>query len=137
MRHAPSSPPEGFEPIASKAPFIDHVGPIYERRTPEGLCRRCFWAEQRHTNGLDLVHGGMLAAFLDGALARAVATDKLVPVTISLSLDYLRMARAGEWIIAEGRVLRTTRDMAFAEGRVQVGDVDVVRGSGVFRLFPR
>ena len=47
------------------------------------------------------------------------------------------MARAGEWISADARLLRAAKDMAFAEGRVQVGGVDVVRGSGVFKLFPR
>jgi len=135
--HVQTAPPEGFQPVASRAPFLNHVGPIYERRTAPGTVERCFWSTEQHSNGLGLTHGGMLATFLDGALALACTTQTHVPVTISLSLDYLRMARSGEWIIAEARILRATREMAFAEGRAHVAGVDVVRASGVFKLFPR
>jgi uncharacterized protein (TIGR00369 family) len=135
--HVQTSPPEGFRPVASKAPFLNYVGPIYERRTPQGAVERCFWAADHQSNGLGLVHGGMLATFMDGTLALACTTTTQVPVTISLSLDYLRMARSGEWIIGEARLLRATREMGFAEGRAHVGGVDVVRASGVFKLFPR
>jgi uncharacterized protein (TIGR00369 family) len=135
--HVQTSPPEGFRPVASKAPFLNYVGPIYERQTAPGTVERCFWAAEQHSNGLGLVHGGMLATFMDGTLALACTTPTHVPVTISLSMDYLRMARIGEWIVGEARILRATREMAFAEGRAHVGGVDVVRASGVFKLFPR
>ena len=134
--HVQTPPPEGFELASSKAPFLNYVGPIYERRT-EGGVERCFWAAEQHSNGLGLTHGGMLATFMDGTLALACTTQAQVPVTISLSLDYLRMARSGEWIIGEARILRATRELAFAEGRAHVGGVDVVRASGVFKLFTR
>lgn len=134
--HVQTPRPEGFQPIVSKAPFLNHIGPIYERRT-EGMVERCFWAAEQHSNGLGLTHGGMLATFMDGVLAVACTTPTRVPVTISLSVDYLRMARAGEWVVGEGRILRATREMAFVEGRAHVGGVDVVRASGVFKLFKR
>jgi acyl-coenzyme A thioesterase PaaI-like protein len=47
------------------------------------------------------------------------------------------MARAGDWIIGEARLLRATREIAFAEGRAFVGETDIMRASGVFKLFPK
>jgi acyl-coenzyme A thioesterase PaaI-like protein len=60
-----------------------------------------------------------------------------VGMTIHLSIDYLHMARVGEWVIGEARCTRATRDVAFAEGRAHVRGQDVVRCSGVFKLMDR
>ena len=79
-----------------------------------------------------MVHGGMLSAFMDGVLAGAVwrGTEKRA-VTIHLSIDFLHMARMGEWVMGEARLTRATRDVAFAEGRAYVGGHDVVRCPGL------
>jgi len=80
----------------------------------------------------------MLAAFLDGLLAAAVARAKEVaPVTMHLSIDFLDMGRAGEWVVGEARVLRATSDVAFAEGRVHIRGRDLARASGLFKLMRR
>lgn len=132
------APPEGFEPVASKGGFMIHNGPFYERVRTDGVVERCFWATPSHTNGFGLVHGGMMATFMDGLLAQAVVRGAGArAVTVNLSLDYLRMARAGEWVMGEARLLRAAQDLAFAEGRAFVGAVDVVRASGIFKLFRR
>jgi acyl-coenzyme A thioesterase PaaI-like protein len=85
-----------------------------------------------------LVHGGMLSAFMDGVLAGAVWRGaQRRAVTIHLSIDFLHMARVGEWVMGEARLTRATRDVAFAEGRAYVGGHDVVRCSGIFKLMNR
>jgi acyl-coenzyme A thioesterase PaaI-like protein len=56
-------------------------------------------------------------------------------VTIHLSIDFLHMARAGEWVFGEARLTRATREIAFAEGRAYSGKRDLVRCSGVFKLM--
>ena len=58
-------------------------------------------------------------------------------MTIHLSVDYLHMARQGDWVIGEARMTRATRDVAFAEGRAHVRGVDVVRASGIFKMMTR
>jgi uncharacterized protein (TIGR00369 family) len=99
---------------------------------------QAFYALPRHTNGIGLVHGGMLSAFSDGLLANAVGrgTQKLA-VTIHLSIDFLHMARQGDWVLGEARMTRATREIGFAEGRLHTRGVDIVRASGVFRLMAR
>ena len=39
--------------------------------------------------------------------------------------------------MGEAKVTRSTRDIAFVEGRAYVGGHDVVRASGVFKLMNR
>ena len=135
---APSAPPDGFVLARDRGPFSNHNGPYYvEPNRGEGA-RQAFFAEVRHTNGYGLVHGGMLSAFLDGIMSQAVrrATGKS-GVTVQLSLSFLHMARSGEWVIGEAGVSRATRDLAFVEGRVTVGERDVVRATAVFKLMNR
>jgi uncharacterized protein (TIGR00369 family) len=130
-------PPEGFVLSLRRGPFTEHNGPVYHREGTEAVVHG-FHALRRHCNGLGIVHGGMLASFLDGLLGHAVgAAAKRPGVTIHLSLDYLSMARAGDWIEGEARITRLTREVAFAEARAYVGRRDVVRAAGVFKLMER
>jgi len=123
--------------MGGRGGFSTHNGPYFVRPDSE-TAEQAFFALPRHANGLGLVHGGMLSAFMDGVLAGAVwrGTEKTA-VTIHLSVDFLHMARVGEWVRGEARLTRATRDVAFAEGRAWVGGHDVVRASGVFKLMSR
>jgi len=131
-------PPEGYVPSEGRGGFSTLNGPYFYKPSDGPTSHQAFFARPRHANGLGLVHGGMLSAFLDGVLAGAVwrGTERTA-VTIHLSIDFLHMARVGEWVMGEGRMTRATRDVAFAECRGYVGCRDVVRGSGVFKLMTR
>lgn len=131
-------PPAGFVLTKGRGPFSTHNGPYYHRVGAGDLVEQAFYALPRHTNGIGIVHGGMLSAFTDGLLAAAVGrgTQK-VGVTIHLSIDFLHMAREGDWIVGEARMSRATRDVAFADGRLHARGVDIVRASGVFKLMSR
>jgi uncharacterized protein (TIGR00369 family) len=131
-------PPDGYVPAEGRGGFSTLNGPYFYRMSDGPTSQQAFFALKRHANGLGLVHGGMLSAFLDGILAGAVwrGTGKTA-VTIHLSIDFLHMARVGEWVMGEGRMTRATKDVAFAEGRAYVGAQDVVRASGVFKLMTR
>lgn len=131
-------PPEGFVASGSRGPFSSHNGPYFHRAQPGELTEQAFYALPRHANGLGLVHGGMLTAFLDGLMGAAVYRSvRQTAVTIHLSVDFLHMARVGEWVVGEAKVTRATRDVAFVEARAHANGVDVVRGSGVFKLMRR
>jgi uncharacterized protein (TIGR00369 family) len=134
---AASQPPEGFVLQPGRGAFTSHNGPFFHRPDAVGA-EQAFFALPRHCNGLGLIHGGMLAAFLDGLLASAAArATKASPVTIHLSIDYLGMGRAGDWIMGEARLTRATREIAFVEGRAHVQGRDLARVSGVFKLLRR
>ena len=131
-------PPEGFVRAQGRGKFSTLNGPYFHRLSGGETVEQAFYALPRHTNGIGLVHGGMLSAFMDGLLAMAVGhgTGK-VAVTIHLSIDFLHMARQGDWVLGEARMTRATKEIGFAEGRAHVRGVDVVRASGVFKLMAR
>ena len=130
-------PPPGFTPSA-RGPFTTYNGPFFHRTSEDGGFEHAFYALKRHCNGMGIVHGGMLTTFLDGLLARAVVnTIDGAAVTVHLSVDFLSMARAGDWVFGDTRVTRKARDLVFVEGRVRVGEREVLRGSGVFKPVRR
>jgi uncharacterized protein (TIGR00369 family) len=134
---APPPPPAGFEPAIGRGAFTTHNGPFFHRPNAEGA-EQAFFAVARHCNGLGLIHGGMLSAFLDGLLAAAAGRRSgATPVTMHLSVSFLDMGRAGEWVQGEARVTRLARDVAFAEGRAHIAGRDLARASGVFKLMHR
>ena len=130
-------PPEGFQRSNNRGAFTIHNGPFFHRPGAKGA-EQAFFAQKRHCNGLGLIHGGMLSAFLDGLLASAAARAAgATPITVHLSVDFLDMGRAGEWILGEARVTRLARDIAFVEGRVRMAGRDLARATGVFKLMHR
>lgn len=131
------TPPAGFVQSSSRGPFSTHNGPYFHRIETD-TTEQAFFALKRHANGLGIVHGGMLTAFLDGTMGSATyRATRQTGVTINLSVNFLHMARVGDWVMSEAKVTRFTKDVAFVEGRVYVGGTDVVRGSGVFKLMHR
>ena len=130
--------PEGFVRSDQRGPFSTLNGPYFHKPSDGKVVEQAFFALGRHTNGIGIVHGGMLSAFMDGLLASAAGhgTGK-VSVTIHLSIDCLHMARKGDWVMGEARMTRATKDVAFSEGRLHVRGVDIVRASGIFKMMPR
>jgi uncharacterized protein (TIGR00369 family) len=134
---ARDTPPPGFRPQQGRGAYTTHNGPYYVRDHGDGF-EQAFFALGRHCNGIGLIHGGMLATFMDGVLAGTVARGTgATAVTMHLSIDYLHMGRAGDWVTGQARLTRAARDIAFAEGCARVGEHDLVRASGVFRLMRR
>ncbi|MHB8527959.1 MAG: PaaI family thioesterase [Caulobacteraceae bacterium] len=130
-------PPEGFAPSAGRGGFSTHNGPYYDR-SGHGVLEQAFFARSRHCNSLGLIHGGMLSSFLDGLMAGAAArATGTTPVTLHLSLDFIGMGRAGEWVVGEARATRATRDITFVEGRAHVLGRDLARGGGLFKMLRR
>jgi acyl-coenzyme A thioesterase PaaI-like protein len=127
-------PPEGFAPASGRGGFSNHIGPYFLH--PDG--RQGFFALGRHCNSIGLIHGGMLSAFLDGVLASAAARGgRGTPITMHLSIDYLDMGRAGDWVLGEATLAKATKEIAFVEGRAHVGGRTLARATGVFKLMRR
>jgi uncharacterized protein (TIGR00369 family) len=78
--------------------------------------------DERHTNPLGTVHGGVISALLDSALGCAVHTTLpagAVYTTLQLDVKFVRPALPGQGrLIAEGVVVHAGRRTATAEGRV-------------------
>jgi len=131
------SVPAGFRELTAATGFAAANGPWFER-IEKGRRLRGFLPEKRHANSLGIVHGGMLAAFLDSAMGTAVAHQLgRRAVTLTLSLDYLGPARIGDWLQAEGWVVGHDEHVAQVRGRLFGPRHEVLTALGSFALLSR
>ena len=132
------TPPAGFVELTDPGPFLVHVGPLYVRTAGDdgpvvGLC-----AADEHCNASGAVHGGLLASLCDSACGqtiRAQADDISGAVTISLTVDYLAPAKAGDWLEARTKVEKLGTRLAFADCAVTANGRQVVRARAVFSVL--
>jgi len=132
-----SSIPEGFEPIFRSSPFLDLLGPIYNKKTEDGLVIG-LRAEQKHCNARDLVHGGVFSSLADIALGYNAAFKGKEPVpmvTANLSIDYAGSAKLGDWIEIVVDVQKVGKSMAFANCYFHVSSKRIARASAVFNVI--
>ena len=131
-----------FDPAAvgwtkeARAGFAELVGPIWSRRDGERL-RYGFLAEAKHANVRGVVHGGMLMTFADSALGRIVseAVGRRPIATIQLDTHFLSPAKPGDFVEAEGRVVRKTRAVVFVEGTLTVKGHAVTHSTGIWKVL--
>jgi uncharacterized protein (TIGR00369 family) len=126
----------GFEPYEEQGPFLEHVGPIH--CAGDGGGRRFgLRAEERHTNHRGTIQGGLLSAFADFVLGRAIeadADDDKDRATVSLTVDFLKPAQPGDWIESRSRVERVGGTLAFADCSLTVDDREIVRARAVYAV---
>jgi acyl-coenzyme A thioesterase PaaI-like protein len=88
-------------------------------------------AGDEHLVAPDTVHFAVLATLGEVSAAQAVA-EPVVPVDVSLQL--IRRARAGR-LTAKGKVLKSGRTLAFADGEVSQEGQIVAKVSVTFALI--
>ncbi len=109
--------PEGFRKVVSKSPFVDLIGPLYERRDAKGVTIG-FQVTEKHRNGRGIVHGGMictLADFAMGYTAARVCDPPRKVVTTTLSVDFAGNALPGDWVEARVDLYRPGKRIAFVD----------------------
>ena len=131
--------PPGFEPHTRKSPLTGPWEPIYCKTEGTSLV---FGVEVRepHTNSRGLVHGGLVAALLDNvmglACGKALEAQGLQGsggVTISLSVEYLGMAKLGQWLTFEPHFVKAGKTVSFAEASALADGTVIARGKSIFR----
>ena len=129
--------PPGFRELKEAIGFAASNGPWFEK-IEDGRVIRGFRPGPQHANGLGIVHGGMLAAFLDSVMGSTVfhVLERRC-VTVRLSVDYLMPGRVGDWLQGEAEVLGHDGQMAQVRGRLYGRRHDVVAGLGAFALLSR
>ena len=126
--------PDGFKPFPDQGPFLQEVGPVCVQEEGDEL-RLGIRAEDRHANHRGTVQGGLLSTLADFALGRAIeadAGDGKDRATVSLTVDFLKPAKPGDWIETRTRVERVGGTLAFADCSLTVEDREIVRGRAVW-----
>ena len=105
------------------SPALGWLSPSLEELGPDWAVLKLPYRREI-TNGSGTVHGGILAALADTAVAFALSTNfdgKMGFATTDLTIHYLRRARTE--VRARARILKKGK-------RVNVGEVDIVDESG-------
>ena len=126
--------PAGFEPFPNQGPFLEYIGPIHVKTDGDELILG-LRVEDRHANHRGTVQGGLLSTFADFALGRAIdadADDDKDRATVSLTVDFLKPAKPGDWIESRTRVDRVGGTLAFADVSLMVDGREVVRSRAVW-----
>ena len=127
------APPPPFRESVRRGPFTLHNGPWFHW-AQDGDFRQGVRIQPRHCNSRRIVHGGFLTTFADGLAATAIFRETgRSSVTIKLNTEFLKSARAGDWLQGTGRLVRQTRTLAFVEAFAWVGDdIDMPESGFVF-----
>ena len=128
------TPPEDFKPYENQGPYLEYVGPIQVSKT-DGDLTFGLQAEERHANHRGTVQGGLLSTFADFVLGRAIeadAEDDKPRATVSLTVDFLKPAKPGDWIEGRGRVDRVGSTLSFPDCALTVEGKEIVRARAVW-----
>lgn len=128
--------PEGFVPHDRKSPATAAWEPIHARATPAALVLGLRIAET-HCNSRGFLHGGVIATLADNAMGLSCARAYVPPaglVTVNLALDYLGLARLGQWLDVTTVFIKTGKALAFASCLVHADGTPIARGNATFRV---
>jgi acyl-coenzyme A thioesterase 13 len=131
-------PPADFVTYAEPSPYLDRIGPLFQRRTGAGV-QFGIRIGEHHCNRRGMAHGGLVVALADVALGKTgewLSQPPVTLLTVSLTVDFYGSARCGEWLEAETDVTRVGHRVAFGNCYLRVGDRIVARASGVFNVRP-
>lgn len=131
-----TEPPEGFQPHYRKSPLTDPWEPLYSRRTGDAL-QLGLRIAQAHTNSRGFAHGGLVSALADNAmgLSCGLALDGGGGLlTVNLALDFLSVARTGQWLQVEPTVVKRGKSLCFASALVTADGKPCARASATFQV---
>ena len=128
--------PPGFRKLPVSDDFVQLVGPLWFK--PEGERLRVgLPLEARHGNPMGWAHGGLLVTVADmvmGTGSGHVTGIRWPHPTVSLSSEFVRGARLGQWLEGSARVARRTMNFCFCSCDLVCGGEVVVVASGVFKV---
>jgi uncharacterized protein (TIGR00369 family) len=137
-----SAIPDGFEPHQRKSPVTSPWEPLYAQRGVDSV-KLGFVLAEAHCNGRGMLHGGVIAALADNAmglsLGAALAASGLGEgvtgiVTTNLAVDYLGIAKLGQWIEIAPRVVKAGKSSGVVDAIVTADGAPIARANASFRV---
>jgi uncharacterized protein (TIGR00369 family) len=127
----------GWQAIDAAA-FVDLIGPIWRRRTPDGTLYGLVVTD-KHGNRSGFAHGGVLTTLLDTALGltSSDAQSGHKQATISLNVQFLAPVQLGDFIIVECQVVKATRTLMFMQGTLRARENVCALAQGTWKILRR
>ncbi len=117
--------------------FESHNGPFWHIEE-DGKVRCAFRVENKHLNGLGVVHGGCFMTFADYCLF-AFARRELQGsgVTVAFNSEFLDAAQLGELVEATGEVTRAGGSLIFLRGLATSSGRPLLNFSGTIKRIKK
>lgn len=125
-------PPPGYRPLPSRSPYVIRANAFYLRDRNDGTRSVGCWIGEDQANSEGFAHGGFLLTFADFALS--VLTNA---ITLSITADFLRPGRVGDWMEAGITVRKRSDTLVFADAVVASGGTELMRVSGLFKPYEK
>lgn len=128
--------PEGFRKLGVTDDFVGLIGPLWCKAEGERL-RVGLPLESRHGNPMGWAHGGLLVTVADmvmGAGSGHATGIRWPHPTVSLSTEFVRGARLGQWLEGTARIARRTVNFCFCSCDLVCNGEVVLVASGVFKV---
>lgn len=114
-----------------KAPFYKWIGIELVSIAP-GKAIFEMQVRPEQTNSIGLLQGGVVTSLADSAMALAIRSIGVNAATVDISIGLTAPAQVGDILRAEGQVVKSGRDIYFAETRVQAGQRLVAYSKATF-----
>jgi uncharacterized protein (TIGR00369 family) len=102
-------------------------------RLEEGMARTEFVPQPNHQGYDGVVHGGILAALLDDAMANCLWLRGIAVVTAKMTLRYRTPVQVGSRLLVYGRLVHEREKSATAEGWLTTPEgTRLVEATGTF-----
>lgn len=132
--------PDGFRKLDVTDDFVGLIGPLWfkvEKDAGGERMRIGLPLERRHGNPMGWAHGGLLVTVAD--MVMGVGSGHATGIrwphpTISLSTEFVRGAKLGQWLEGTARIARRTVNFCFASCDLVCGGEIVLVATGVFKV---
>ena len=117
--------------------FSRHLSPVWTRKH-EGQREVGFLVEAHHANNhMGTLHGGALMTLADIALGYGVveALGASNCATAQLQIQFVSVARIGEFVICRPELIRKSPQLVFMRGLVSVGDKIIASADGIWKVM--
>ena len=114
-------------------PFARKLG-IHLEEIRQGYARAVKTVEPEETNPVGVPHGGVYFTMADVVCGAASSSRGYVTVTVNALYNFLRSAKVGDRLIAEGREIKHGRTVNVYEARITDQD-GALLGTGTFTFY--
>jgi uncharacterized protein (TIGR00369 family) len=129
--------PDGWAAHTRTSPATASWEPLYARIDRDAF-RLGLRVGTRHCNSRGMLHGGVIATLADNAcgLSLGVVNGKTGSiVTTSLAIDYIGLAKIGQWLEVAPRVVHAGKSSGVVDALILADGVTVARANAAFRIL--
>lgn len=133
--------PSTYRPHTRHSPLTQPWEPLFSQ-VVSGVIQLAVEIREPHCNSRGFAHGGMITSLADNAMGLSATRQSREitgsttssAVTVSLSVDFIDVARIGDILEIIPCVLKVGRTLAFVDCRIMTAGRLIARGNATFRL---